>query len=119
MPNRRLTEKELAVANELLGKVRADLARHSNGDAELLFALRRKVAKELVYDERSKPMARRSLKNRMRKQQEGICALCRKPLPAKYCVLDRFNAVDGYVEDNVRLICETCDRKVQQERAYT
>lgn len=119
MPNRRLDDNELARANGLLGDIRRQLAELSSGDKELLFAYRRKVAKELMYDERSKPMVTRALKNKMRKKQEGVCALCEEALPPTYCVLDRFKAVDGYVEANVRLICQSCDTAVQKERAYT
>jgi ssDNA-binding Zn-finger/Zn-ribbon topoisomerase 1 len=84
----------------------------------LLFALRRKIVKELGYDERSKPMVRRALKRKMHKKQNGICPLCNEALPERYSVLDRFKAVDGYVEANVRLICAECDAKVQNERGY-
>lgn len=97
MPNRRLNDDELASANALLSKIRAELEALSTGDAELLFAFRRKIAKELVYDERKKPMARRALKVRMRKLQNGLCPLCEQLLPDRYCVLDRFNAAEGYV----------------------
>ena len=119
MSNRRLSNEELVHANELLATVRAELDRLSDGDRETLFAYRRKVYKELMYDERSKPMVRRALKIKMRKKQGGLCALCAGELPARNCVLDRFSAVDGYVEKNVRLICETCDRSVQQQRGYS
>jgi hypothetical protein len=91
----------------------------AHGDQDLLFALRRKIAKELTYDERSKPMARRALKRKMRALQNGLCPLCKDELPERYCVLDRFNAADGYVAENVRLICETCDRRVQEERGFS
>jgi hypothetical protein len=119
MPNRRLSAAELHTANDLLAKVRKELEHLSDGDADLLFALRRKVAKELVYDERDKPMIRRALKRKMRGLQDGICPLCHEQLPETYCVLDRFNAGDSYVETNVRLICEPCDRRIQRERGYT
>ena len=119
MPNRRLSSDELNIAKKLLASIRNQLRKLSGGDPELLFALRRKVAKELVYDERDKPMARRALKVRMRKLQNGLCPLCKEPLPDRYCVLDRSNAVDGYNERNVRLICEPCDRQVQHDRGYT
>ncbi|QRN96997.1 hypothetical protein JRI60_49925 [Archangium violaceum] len=118
MPNRQLSSDELALANELLDSVRAELNRLASGDEELLFALRRKVAKELSYDERKKPNPRRALKKRMRARQGNLCPLCRETLPKRYCVLDRFNAVGGYVESNVRLICERCDRRVQEERGF-
>ena len=66
MPNRRLTAEELAKAQVLLDSVRAQLLALSGGDSELLFAYRRKVYKELTYDERDKPMVRRHLKARKR-----------------------------------------------------
>jgi UTP:GlnB (protein PII) uridylyltransferase len=119
MPNRQLSSDELALANELLDSVRTELNRLAGGDKDLLFAFRRKVAKELVYDERKKPMVRRALKKRMRALQNNLCPLCRETLPERYCVLDRFNAVDEYVESNVRLICEPCNRRVQEERCFT
>ena len=119
MPNRRLTQGELDLANIMLEHIREQLSALAGGDPDLLFALRRKVAKELVYDERSKPMVRRALKQRMRRLQDGKCRLCEQPLPQRYCVLDRFDAAAGYVQGNVRLICEPCDRRVQYERAFS
>ena len=119
MPNRQLTSEELAKANRLLDTIRAGLDALSGGDRELLFAYRRKIAKQLNYDERSSPMARRALKIIMRERQKGLCAACSTELPETYNVLDRFNAVDGYVEANVQLICEPCDREKQRKRNYT
>lgn len=119
MPNRRLTSDELDLANAILDAARQRLEEGAKGDQELLFALRRKVAKELTYDERSKPMVRRALKRKMRALQNGLCPLCKEQLPERYCVLDRFNAADGYVPENVRLICENCDRRVQAERRFS
>jgi len=118
MPNRRLTKEELQKANDLLGEIRARLDALSGHDSDLLFAFRRKVAKELGYDERSKPMARRKLKIQKRKDQGGMCPICSKPLPEKYTVLDRVNAAAGYTVENTRLIHEQCDRIVQHERGY-
>jgi hypothetical protein len=83
-----------------------------------LFALRRKVYKELTYDERDKPSVRKKLKAQKRKEQNGICPACEKPLPATYCVLDRFNAADGYTAENTRLICQPCDITIQSGRGY-
>lgn len=58
MANRQLTPEELrGIASPLLMSIRESLIKFSGGDAELLFALRRKVAKELMYDERGKPKA--------------------------------------------------------------
>src|SRR2546427_67504 len=48
----------------------------SAGDPELKFAYRRKIGKELGYDERSKPTIRRALKMKKRKAQDGKCAIC-------------------------------------------
>jgi hypothetical protein len=118
MPNRNLTAEELAEANRLLAEVRRRLTALAGDDAALLFAYRRKISKELVYDERRKPMIRRALKAKKREAQNGLCASCADPLPAKYCVLDRLDAAGGYTEANTRLICESCDRRVQAERAY-
>jgi hypothetical protein len=93
----------------------------SGEDAELLFAYRRKIAKELSYDERSSPAKRKSLKRRKLISQEGRCALCKSALPPAGLgsVLDRLNAMDGYTEANTRLICRDCDLKTQRERAFT
>jgi hypothetical protein len=64
MPNRNLTKEELTIANALLAELRLKLVALSNGDLTLLFAYRRKLAKELGYDERGKPMQRKMLKAR-------------------------------------------------------
>ena len=119
MANRQLSTLELDLANSILSATRQQLEQAAKGDQELLFALRRKIAKELTYDERSKPMVRRALKRKMRALQNGVCPLCKEELPERYCVLDRFNAADGYVAENVRLICESCDRRVQAERRFS
>ncbi len=118
MPNRILDKDELARANALLTRIRTDLLELAGDDADLLFAYRRKVAKMLVYDERSGPMVRRKLKITKRREQGGLCAICSEPLPDKYAVLDRFRAADNYTTENTRLVCEPCDRKVQAERGY-
>ena len=119
MPNRNLDETQRAQIADLLQKVRDELYRLSAGDADLLFAFRRKLAKELTYDERSSPAARKFLKRQMRKLQGGMCVGgCARPLPESYCVLDRFSAAAGYVRENVRLICESCDRVIQKQRGY-
>jgi hypothetical protein len=93
----------------------------SAGDPELLFAYRRKLAKELIYDERSKPTQRRSLKRRKLIAQGGKCAICGESLPPAGLgtVLDRLNAMDGYTDENTRLICWDCDLKTQRKRAFT
>ena len=83
-----------------------------------MFAYRRKLFKELTYDERGKPMARRKLKDQKWKQQRGICAVCKRELPEKYAVLDRLNASDGYTAENTRLIHQQCDVEQQELKGY-
>lgn len=119
MPNRNLTPQEHAVATAIVKGTKALVASLANGDQELEFAYVRKLAKELQYVERGKPMARRSLKAKKRKEQEGRCKLCQQPLPEKYAVLDRLTGMGGYTAENTRLICQPCDTKVQRERRYT
>jgi len=52
MPNRNLNaDDELKRANELLADIRQRLTSLAAGDPLLLFAYRRKVVKELGYDE--------------------------------------------------------------------
>lgn len=118
MPNRRLTEVELLHANALLALVRDRIDWLSGDDLELRFAYNRKIAKELTYDERGKPIWRRKLKVLKRKTQDGKCAQCCEPLRERNAVLDRFRASEGYTEENTQLICESCDRRIQSERGY-
>ena len=118
MPNRQLTTEELLKANELLTDIRKRLETLAEGDNDLLFAYRRKVFKELTYDERDKPSVRRKLKDQKWKEQRGLCAICGKPLPEKYTVLDRFNAINGYTKDNTRLIHSECDVAQQESKGY-
>jgi hypothetical protein len=118
MASRVLTKDELARARALLDEIREKLLALSADDKDLLFAYRRKIGKELIYDERSSPSARRRLKRLKRIEQNGICALCPNPLPERYAVLDRLAAPAGYTPDNTRLICEACDRRVQEATGY-
>jgi hypothetical protein len=120
VPTRKLTAEELQKAGALLGQLKASLEALSGGDAGLLFAYRRKVAKELMYDERSSPAKRKSLKRRKLISQEGKCALCGEALPPAGLgsILDRLNAMDGYTDSNTRLLCRDCDLKTQRERAF-
>jgi len=118
MSNRNLSTEELAAANKLLDEIRRKLAALSNGDKQLLFAYRRKIYKELTYDERGKPAHRNQLKAFKRGEQGGLCPLCSKPLPEKNAVLDRFDAATGYTRENTRLICEQCDRANQTAHGF-
>jgi hypothetical protein len=107
MPNRTLEQDELELLfSPLLRDVRERLERLADGDHRLLWALRRKLAKELVYDERGKPMYRRALKKRKRAEQNGCCVLCHETLPERGSVLDRLEAMDGYTDANTRLISD-------------
>ena len=118
--NPRLTaEQILAIFNPFLREIRERLIALSNGDDSLLFALRRKLYKEMSYDERNKPMHRKMLKMKKHIQQNGICPLCGEKLPEKYAVLDRLQAIKGYTEENTRLIHADCDYKNQTDKNYS
>ncbi|HEY8085796.1 MAG TPA: hypothetical protein VIE69_09370 [Methylophilaceae bacterium] len=102
----------------LFERVVSDLKNCSGNDARVMWALRRKLAKELVYLERSTPAARNKLKALMWAKQKGHCALCRKAMPQKGSELDRFEAYLGYVESNVRLVHHECHIKDQASKGY-
>ena len=110
---------ELAKANALLSNIRDQLKTLAGGDTGLLFAYRRKIVKELDYDERGKPQHRAKLKAQKWGEQHGICLECGESLPEKYAVLDRKNAADGYTADNTELIHAKRDQKRQAARGYT
>jgi ribosomal protein L44E len=117
--NRQLTDEEREFMKPLLVEVRAGLRALAGSDDELYWAMRRKLYKELMYDERKKPMQRRALKTFKHKEQGNLCAECRNELPAKNVVLDRLEAMPGYTIENTRLLCRDCDYRIQQERAFT
>ena len=119
MPNRNLNPEELTRANDLLKEIRTHLAELANGDPLLLFAYRRKVFKELVYDERGKPGERRELKALKWGEQKGLCAHCGKELAIKYSELDRKQAVAGYTIANTQLIHSECHQARQAAKGYT
>jgi hypothetical protein len=118
MPNRNLTHDELVKANTLLTDIRQRLEDLAAGDPAALFAFRRKIAKELTYDERGKPAERNRLKARKFGEQHGICPECGNPLPEKFAELDRKNAIDGYTPENTELIHGECHRKRQAARGW-
>lgn len=120
MPTRKLNEAELLEFNSLLADVRRSIERLGGNDPSLVFAFRRKLAKELTYDERGKPTKRRQLKMRRFRSQAGKCAECGKDFPqgGKGAVLDRLEAMSGYTKENTRLICRPCDERVQESRGY-
>ena len=120
--NRRLTDVELRNANSLLDLVRSRIDELAANDQRLRFAYNRKIAKELSYDERGKPVHRIRLKAKKRKAQQELCANDRvppHPLPEKGAVLDRLEAEGGYTEENTRLLCPTCDARLQAEKGYS
>src|SRR5712692_4788351 len=119
MANRNLTPIELRnLFAPLFNDVREKLDSASGGDEQLLWALRRKLAKELSYLERGKPMERKALKLAKRVEQHGLCAICGQPLPESGAVLDRKEAMAGYSLENTRLVHHECDRKLQAERGF-
>jgi hypothetical protein len=119
MPNRNLSQEELKLANSLLAEIRARLASLSAGDPLLLFAYRRKVAKELGYDERGRPGLRGKVKALKWGQQGGKCAHCGEELPLGYSELDRKNAADGYTAENTELVHAKCHQARQAAKHYT
>jgi hypothetical protein len=90
----------------------------ASGDDQLLWALRRKLSKELSYLERGSPMKRKALKLAKRVEQHGLCAICGQPLPEQGAVPDRKEAMVGYRLENTRLVHHECDRHVQAERRF-
>jgi hypothetical protein len=118
MGNRVLTKDELEAARAIVRDVRERLSQLGGGDKTLLFAYRRKVYKELIYDERGTPAHRNKIKRLKMKEQNGLCPLCRKPLPEKNAVLDRFFAPEGYTVENTRLVHDDCDRRAQSDKGY-
>ena len=118
MSNRRLTSEELRKANLLLKSIRVLLNDLAGEDHGLLFAYRRKIAKELVYDERGKPMLRKVLKLKKMIAQNGLCAECQNELPKRGAELDRINGMEGYTEKNTRLVHHDCHVRTQEEKRF-
>ena len=117
-PTRRLSAVErMEKADPILAKVRALIREAAEGDAELEFAIRRRVWNKLGQDERSLK-DRIALKKLKRKTQDGKCPECNNPLPLKGAVLDRIRTMDLYTVENTRLLCPDCDRRIQEERRY-
>jgi hypothetical protein len=119
MPNRNLNPDELKRANELLADIRERLTSLAGGDPLLLFAYRRKVVKELGYDERGKPGVRAQLKALKWGQQNGKCSHCGDDLPLKYSELDRKNAADGSNAENTELVHAKSHQARQAAKRYS
>lgn len=119
MSNPRLTDEQRAELFEpLFQRTLSELDRLAGGDSPILWALRRKLAKELVYLERGCPQKRGALKRRKMKEQDGICPLCRKKLPVSGAELDRLNAFRGYTDVNTRLVHHGCHVADQKRKGY-
>lgn len=119
MPNPMLSREDREhLFRPLFAEIVAMITEAADGDEDRLWALRRKIAKELVYIERSRPGDRAKLKKLMRSKQNGLCALCGLHLPEKGSELDRFVAKLGYVESNVRLVHHECHIKDQAAKGY-
>ena len=120
MANPRLTaEQRETLFEPLFASTKAELERLSVGDPQVLWALRRKLTKELGYLERSDPQKRTALKRRKLIAQNGLCALCGQKLPSSESELDRFDAFGGYTDQNTRLVHHGCHVADQQRKKYT
>lgn len=112
MATRKLTKTEIAdLFQPLYQDVSRRLEELSAGESSLLWALRRKLAKTLSYNERGTPMHRRKIKLLKFKEQNGLCAECGKPLPTRDTILDRLDAMKGYTVENTRLMCRRATTK--------
>lgn len=118
MPNPTLDEAALLEARTLIEQIEKKIELLSAGDSGKKFAFRRKIAKELIYLERSKPSKRKRLKKQKWKAQEGKCADCKCSLELRGSILDRKHAILGYNAENVDLVCTLCDRKRQDAKSY-
>jgi len=116
--NRRLSESEQELGRAILQRTREQLEEAAKGDSELRWALRRYLYVRLQHDERGKPMQRKILKLKSMASQKGLCAACKKELPERGAELDRFSAMDGYTEENTRLVCYDCHRRAQAEKGF-
>ncbi|HTL63439.1 MAG TPA: hypothetical protein VL305_00450 [Pseudolabrys sp.] len=119
MATRHLDAKEQRKAARLLALIRLKLIGMSQSDPELLFAYRRKIYKELAYDERGKPSVRRKLKMLKWEEQGGRCALCRHKLPLRDSEMDRKKPMLGYTMKNITVVHHQCHRRQQEGRRFT
>jgi hypothetical protein len=118
--NPKLNTDQLQKVNDgPLAYVRAWLQEHAGDNRDLLFAYRRKIAMELLYDERGKAAARKKLKDLKWATQNRTCAHCKEPLERRYSELDRKVANDGYTEANTELIHAHCHHERQAAKGYT
>src|SRR5688572_28943761 len=120
MANHRLSkEQRETLFQPLFERVKAELERLSVGGERLPWAVRRKLARELVYLERSTPAARSKLKFEKRMEQKALCHICNELLPEKNAELDRFEAFQSYTADNTRLVHHECHISEQVMKRYS
>ena len=95
-PTRRLTHAQRSEkADPIIAKLREMIHEAAEGDAELEFAIRRRVWNIIGQDER--PLKNRiRLKKLKRQTQQGRCAVCVGQLPEKGSVLDRLKTMELY-----------------------
>ena len=115
MPELPPSDREKAIL--LLTQLREQIRLAANDNPDLIFQIKRYIAKRLEFDERGTPTQRRKLKDLMRKRQHGLCALCQTKLPERGAELDRFLAIEGYTPANTQLLCHDCHRATQKARA--
>ena len=118
MPNRRLTDEQLALAKALFLELIGNLRELSGGDKELYFAYCRRFTTKLIHEERGTPAARNKLKKVKFLEQKGLCPFCGDGLPEKGAELDRFKASDGYTAENTRLVHQKCHRDDQAAKQF-
>ena len=119
MPNPQLNpEQRESLFKPLFAQTLRALEDMAEGDVRLQWALRRKLAKELGYLERSKPAVRKRLKAKKWAEQNGVCPICNRRLPKKNGELDRQDAFAGYTLENTRLIHHRCHKKAQAQKGY-
>ncbi len=113
-----LTDEQLAAVRGILDRVRSELAALAGDEAKVLRHARRYLMKRLEFDERSRPSDRKDVKLTLMAKQQGKCAICGDPLPAKDSELDRHDPVLGYIEENCRLVHHDCHRKAQAAKNF-
>jgi len=120
MANPQLTDNQReSLFLPLFQQVKSELSRLADGDEKLLWALRRKLAKELGYLERGNPAHRNKLKVKKWMEQRGICPICHEELPEKNTELDRIEAFLGYTAENTRLVHHDCHIAEQKKKGYS
>jgi hypothetical protein len=118
-PGPRLTaEQAEKMFQPIFARIIADLEATSGGNSKLLWALRRKLAKELTYLERGTPTRRKKLKQQKFTEQNGVCTICGGELPQRGAELDRTDAFLGYTQQNTRLVHHECHVADQQKKNY-